>query len=116
MTGLIGVIRQLRVAMPRRVAMVTARYLLVPRCGNLLHKMNIFSGYNISDIALQMATSATEEELTEALPQPLAQALIDRRRLPDLRDRLIGMTFLGQPVPLVGGGRIWEGRHELFKK
>jgi hypothetical protein len=40
--------------------------------------------------------------LAEALPQPLAEALIQRRRRPDLRDRLIGMTFLGQPVPLVG--------------
>ncbi|XP_018009312.1 uncharacterized protein LOC108666882 [Hyalella azteca] len=58
------------------------------------------AGYNITGMTLDLATHATEEELAEALPQPLAEALIQRRRRPDLRDRLIGMTFLGQPVPL----------------
>ncbi|KAF2354090.1 Spaetzle [Trinorchestia longiramus] len=58
------------------------------------------AGYNITDMTLDLATHGTEEELTEILPQPLAAALIQRRRRPDLRERLIGMTFLGQPVPL----------------
>ena len=50
------------------------------------------------------ANAKDEDEVTEALPMPVAEKLIGHKRrnnLDTLRDQMIGMIFTGKPQPLV---------------
>lgn len=62
------------------------------------------TGYNLTLERLDEAAAATDEEVEEMMPLPVAEAFIGHRRRDNfdtIREQMIGMIFTGKPYPLV---------------
>jgi len=66
--------------------------------GEQLRQAATLAGYNISALDASPAGGAVDIAAPEDAPR--AEALIGHRRRSGMRERLIGETFLGRPVPL----------------
>ncbi|XP_066959734.1 neurotrophin 1-like isoform X1 [Macrobrachium rosenbergii] len=61
------------------------------------------AGYNLTLERLDEAAAATDEEVSEMMPQPVAEAFIGHRRRDNvdlIREQMIGMIFTGTPQAL----------------